>query len=206
MKTKYIVVLFAALLFSVQYLLADSPLTSTAISAAYKDVKIVQQAAKANGRLTTELINYLAKKKNPIDVKIALINELGWDTEGKTNAAAFWNYLQEKKKYKSMDDFLRSASADMIICLAYLKALDDYLDVQESITYAQKAKAKNGGSYTIQIICALIEAQSAMDSDWCEVYKLTNNVRINESLKRDMRPEAIDIIFEYMDLYKDECK
>lgn len=203
---KYILVLLTAILFSIQGLLADSPLTSTGISAAYKEVKIVQAAAKANGELTTELMAYLANKKNPLDVKIALINELSWNIDGKDNSTAFLAYLQKKKKYKNIDDFLNKASGDMIICMAYLKALDNYFEVDDAIRYAQKAKSKNGGSYTVNIICALIEAQKAMDSDWCKVYNLANNVRINESLKRDMKQEAIDIIFEYMDLYNDNCK
>ncbi|MEZ4830038.1 MAG: hypothetical protein R3C61_27710 [Bacteroidia bacterium] len=207
MKTKYLaVLLLPSMLFLTQFLYADSPLTSTGISAAYKDSKIVQMASKTKGELTVELMNYLIKSKNPTDVKIAVINELGWDFDGKNNSATFFDYLKKKKKYKNEDDFLRNGSADLLICMAYLKALDDYFDVEAALTFAQKAKEKNGGSYTIQIMCALIEAQRAMDSDWCEVYNLTNNVRINESLKRDMRQDAMDIIFEYMDLYKDECK
>ena len=45
-----------------------------------------------------------------------------------------------------------------------------------------------------------------MDDNWCEVYTLTNDVRTNENLIKDMREEAVAIIFEYMDLYKDYCK
>lgn len=203
---KYFWVLVTAIFFSIQVVFADSPLTSTGISAAYKDVKIVQSAAKANGVLTVELMDYLLRKKNPIDVKIALINELSWNIDGKDNSTAFLEYLKKKKKYKGMDDFLNNASGDMIICMAYIKALDNYFDVEDASIYAQKAKSKNSQSYTIQIICALIEAQKAMDSDWCKVYKLTNDVRINESLKKDMKQEAVTIIFEYMDLYNDNCK
>jgi hypothetical protein len=44
-----------------------------------------------------------------------------------------------------------------------------------------------------------------MDSDWCEVYNLTNSVRENKELKIDMKEEAISIIFDYMDIYKDDC-
>ena len=78
--------------------------------------------------------------------------------------------------------------------------------IQISDNSAQKAKLKKKNSYTINIICALIEAQKAMGSDWCEVYNLTNNVRINDALQIDMKEDAIKIIFEYMDLYKDYCK
>jgi len=200
MKTNFIVVLIIGLLIS-QNLFADSPLTSTDISKAYKDSKIVQLASRSDGKLNDELLNYLFDSKNPIELKIALINELGWDFDGKNNATVFYEYLR-KNNLKDINE----ANADILICFAYLKALDNYFDVEEAIIYAKKAKSKNEKSYTINIICALIEAQKAMDSDWCEVYNLTNNVRINELLIKDMKEEALNIIFEYMDLYQDDCK
>jgi len=55
------------------------------------------------------------------------------------------------------------------------------------------------------MVWALIHAQQAIDSDWCEVYKLTDRVRENKELVQDMKEEAIAIIFEYMDLYQDNC-
>lgn len=202
MKTNFFIFLFIGMLFS-QNLFADSPLTSTIISEAYKDSEIIQLASKTDGSLTIELMNYLTEDKNPIEIKIALINVLGWDFDGKNNSTQFYDYLKEKNDLKNIN----KASAEILICYAYLKAMDNYFDVDDAIKYAQKAKSKNEeNSYTINIICALIEAQKAMDSDWCEVYKLTNNVRVNTTLNKDMKDDAIKIIFEYMDLYKDSCK
>ena len=201
MKTNFIVVLIIGLLSS-QSLFADSPLTSTNFSKAYKDSEIIQLASKTEGKLTIELMDYLSNNKNPIELKIALINELGWSFDGQNNSTIFYNYLKEKSKLEDINE----ADANILICYAYLKALDNYFDVEDAIIYAKKAKSKNEKSYTINIICALIEAQKAMDSDWCEVYNLTNNVRINNTLKQDMKKDSISIIFDYMDLYKDECK
>ncbi|TLP81337.1 hypothetical protein [Maribacter sp. ACAM166] len=205
MKTNLTLVLLTGLLFS-QNLFADSPLTSTDISKAYEDLEIVQLASKADGKLTIELMYYLNESKNPIEFKIAVIHRLGWNIDGKSNATVFFQYLKEKNNVKDIDKFLNQASGDLLICIAYLKALDNYFDLEEAIIYAKKAKLKNTKSFTISIISALIEAQKAMDSDWCKVYNLTNNVRINDSLNRDMKIQASKIIFEYMDLYKDDCK
>ena len=201
MKTNFIVVLIIGLLSS-QSLFADSPLTSTNFSKAYKDSEIIQLASKTEGKLTIELIDYLSNNKNPIELKIALINELGWGFDGQNNSTIFYNYLKEKSKLEDINE----ADANILICYAYLKALDNYFDVEDAIIYAKKAKSKNEKSYSINIICALIEAQKAMDSDWCEVYNLTNNVRINNTLNQDMKKDSISIIFDYMDLYKDNCK
>ena len=201
MKTNFIVVLIIGLLSS-QSLFADSPLTSTNFSKAYKDSEIIQLSSKTEGKLTIELMDYLSNNKNPIELKIALINELGWGFDGQNNSTIFYNYLKEKSKLEDINE----ADANILICYAYLKALDNYFDVEDAIIYAKKAKSKNEKSYTINIICALIEAQKAMDSDWCEVYNLTNNVRINNTLNQDMKKDSISIIFDYMDLYKDNCK
>lgn len=205
MKTNFIFAVFISLFTFSQTLFADSPLTSTAISKAYQSEKIIQKAAEAGGLLTPKLMRYLTKKRKPIVLKIALINELGWDIDGRDNASTFFAYLQKKYNYEDMEDFRQKADGDLLICMAYLKALDNYLEVSEAISLAQAAKAKKKNSYSVQIICALIEAQKAQDSDWCKVYKLTDKVRMNQSLDKDMGTEAINIIFDYMDLYKEYC-
>ena len=201
------IIFFLPLLFLFnQNLYADSPLTSTAISDAYKSSKIIQLASKAEGKLNIKLIKYLTKKRKPIELKIALINKLGWESNGVSNSEIFLQYLKDKNNYQTMDDFLRRASADDIICMAYLKALDNYFNVDEAINLARIAKSKDKESYTIHIISSLIEAQKAMKISFCEVYNITNNVRIDKSLNTDMNAEAIKIIFDYMVLYKDDCK
>ena len=205
MKTNLLIVLIITL-FLPQNILADSPLTSISISKAYEDSKIVQLASEANGKLTVELMNYLSEAENPIELKIAVINKLGWDTNGKRNSSIFFQYLKEKYGYKTNRKFIRKASGDLLICMAYLKAMDNYFDVEDAIAYARKAKLKNKKSYTTHIIAALIEAQKVMNSDWCEVYTLANNVRINKTLISDMKINTINIIFDYMDKYKENCE
>lgn len=201
MKTKLFLVFITGLLFS-QTLFADSPLTSTNFSEAYADSKIVELASTTEGILTIELMDYLNQSMHPIELKMAVINEIGWSFNGHNNADLFIEYLQEKYGFKDKDEFLQQASADLLISMAYLKAMDDYFNVEEAVVYAKEAKLKNKESYTINIICALIEAQNAFGSDWNEVYNKTNEVRNNRSLNRDMKEDAVKIIFDYMDLYK----
>lgn len=202
MKVKFVILLIFGFFFHPN-LLADSPLTSTQISDAYKDVEIVQFAAESFGSISEVLMDYLIDENNPIDLKIATINELGWSIRGKNNARLFYEYM----KYKNVLQNIDNASAEILICYAYFMALDNYFDVEEAIIYANKAKAKNGKSYTIHMITALIEAQESMHSDdWCKVYNLVNNVRMNKTLTKDMREDAITIIFDYMGAYEEYCK
>ncbi len=185
---------------------ADSPLTSTDISSSYEDVAIVQTAASTEGVLTEELMAYLSSESNPIDVKMAVINQLSWNFDGKTNAVTYLAYLLKNKKYGTEVKLKKKGTAHDLICMAYLKAMDDYFHVDDAVTYADLAVKKNKKSYTIQLIAGIIKAQKAMDSDWCAVFKLTDAVRTNAALTPDMRQEAIVSVFEYMDLYRDSCQ
>ncbi len=196
--------LIALFIFS-SSLYADSPLTSTNISKAYQALPIVQLAAQKAGVLTPDLMEYLIDTNNPIEVKIAVINQLGWAVEGKKNAPLFYNYLKEKKKYKTHKKFIKKGLADEWLCWAYLKAMDNYFNVDEAVNYANIAIKKNPKSYTFNIITALIKAQKISRGNWCEVYTFSNNVRQNKTLVNDMKTAAITIIFDYMDLYKKYC-
>ena len=147
-------------------------------------------------------MKYLTKRNKPIELKLALINELGWSIEGKNNAEIFYEYLKEKRGVKNIND----AGADILICYAYLKAMDNYFDVKDAWGYARKARSKNKNSFSINIICALIEAQKRFRVDsFCKVFTITNDVRENKALDKDMKDDAIRIIFDYTDRYKRYC-
>ncbi len=198
--------IFSFLVMSCVLCFADSPITSTDFWTAYKHEKIIEKAQNAGGVLTTELADFLISKKGKIDVKMAVINCLSWDFNGKKNAQIYLNRLLEKGIYKTSQEFRDKGKAGHLLCMAYLKAMDNYFEVFEAYEWAELALAKNQKSYTFNIINAIIHAQILFDSDWCLVFMATHSVRINKSLKRDMNEEAIKIIFDYMDLYKDYCE
>lgn len=205
MKIRFIIGLFIALFAHSATLLADSPLTSTDIHLAYEKESIVKTAAGTNGILTPELAAYLADDDNPVDLKMAVINQLGWDINGKNNADIFSTYLAKEKKYKNQKAVLKKASGSVLISLAYLKAMDNYFEVEEAINIADKALKKSKRSYTIHLIGGLIKAQKAMSTSFCEAYQHVHEVRINSSLQPDLRENANKIIFDYMDLYDKGC-
>ena len=198
----------------------DSPLTSTAFSEAYLSEPIVMAAGRARGKITRQIMDYLAEKTNPIDVKVAAINKLSWDINGKSNAAQFLEYLRENsmdsaaRAYQPgadsisvfmQDPLLETLGADELLCYSYMLALDNYFSIDQALAYAEMAVQKNPESYTFCMITALIQAQKLMENDWCGVYQACEYVRADPSLKKDMKDEAIAIIFEYMDGYKEYC-
>jgi hypothetical protein len=197
--------LLAMLFFSYQAS-ADSPLTSTEFYKAYEQLPIIQLAGTSNGLLTKELIKYLDNKDNPTDVKIALINRLGWNIKGKKNAATFIKHLQSKYGFKTITELKAGLSASDLICISYLKSMDNYFDTKEALAYATLAQTKEPKSYTINIIRSLIKAQGYLYKSYCQVFKIVDEVRANEGITMDFNKEASDIIFEYIDKYEKYCK
>lgn len=185
---------------------ADSPITSTDFATAYETEAIVQYAGTVNGILDKKLVKYLANNRNPIAVKLAVINKLSWNINGKANAALYLSYLTKKKKFNDESDLLKKGSAEDLICYAYLLAMDNYNDVSHAAEIADKAVQLNAKSYAISIVHALIKAQVYFDGDWCMVYKVCDKVRKNQALEKDFSNKALAIIFEYTDLYKEYCK
>ncbi|MBN2730249.1 MAG: hypothetical protein JXR53_13575 [Bacteroidales bacterium] len=178
---------------------ADSPITSTGFYKAYMDNEVVLEAESAGGVISQKIMDYLYGK-NPIDEKMAVINALGWNIDGQNNYEMYRKYLDEKGMGK------KKRKAENLLALAYLKANDNYFDCTDALAIAKQALSQNPQSYTFNIIHGLIKAQVEFDYSWCNVFKATDDVRKNTNLKSDMRPEAKEIIFEYMDLYAGDCE
>ncbi len=191
---------------------ADSPLTSSNFYHAYKDIAIVKAAADGNGIIQQKEMEFLSDKKQLIDQKMALINALSWDFNGKENYRIYLSFLEKKYNCsvsKKEKKFYKKITADECLSLAYLLALDNYFEVAKALEIANIAvekskKAKK--SYCFHIIRGLIEAQSLFSDSWCALWKATDKVRKNEELVSDMREEAKQLVFDYMDLYKDDCR
>lgn len=197
-----IIFLFALLTVIPFAVRADSPLTSTPFHDKYTDVDIVLKAEQTGG-MTREFADYLHDSSNPDDVKAALINALGWSTEGKTNAEMYKMFLKHKKNLTEND--IVELDANELFVIGYLMAMDNYFDSGKALIFLKQARKKKQSSYTYSIIEALVKAQIAMEKDFCKAWKYTNKVFSNKSLVQDMREDARKIIYDYMILYKNDC-
>ncbi|MBV7276709.1 cell wall-binding repeat-containing protein [Clostridium sp. PL3] len=177
---------------------ADSPLTSTNFYKAYTDVNIVKKAEE-KGIINQEIANYLHSSTNPIDVKAAVINALGWNFDGKSNAKSYVSLIYSKDIDK-LD--MQSLSGDELFCISYMMALDNYFDVNKAESLMEKAYEKNRTSFTIAIVRSIIKGQASMSGDWGMVWTNTESVLNDKTLVKEMRQGAIDIIVEYMKLYE----
>lgn len=199
MKKERFIILPLVLLFNIHALLADSPLTSTPISDAYKDIDIIVKAQK-KGKMTMEFAKFLHDKENNIDEKAALVNAIGWSIDGKNNAELYAKYIFGKK-LTELD--LQDLNGDDLFCLGYLQALDDYFNPAKSFPYFEESEKKINTSLTVSLIYTLAKAQDLMDGgDWCKIWEMTYKTLNDKSLYRDLREAAIKIVKDYMILYK----
>lgn len=170
---------------------ADSPLTSTDFWTAYRDVPEVMRAQK-NRQVDASLVAYL-RGPAPIDCKAAVVNALGWNADGQSNARTFRNLL------KKNDDQLTPHEN---LCLGYMLAMDDYFHPQAGLPYVQKARLNLPRSRTVALINALMMAQ-ANGQNWRQHWPMTQRALNDKALEPDLRPAAQKIIVDYMKLYVD---
>jgi hypothetical protein len=191
---------------------ADSPITSTTFYGAYQNEVIVQEALKAKSKLTDNLLAYLVDSTKPLDIKLAVINAIGWEHRGVVNSKAFFNYVMDKKQYQSKygSDFMSfkwQATKDELVCYAYLKALDNYFTIDDAFAMAGEALRKYPKDFSVNMIYNLIKVQALTSvEEYCYASKLFLSLRDNPTLKLDMRNEAMRDIFTYMEDIGKNCK
>ena len=185
---------------------ADSPLTSTHFAEAYSDHPMVQMADQMmQNDIPTTLLNFLADKNSPVDVRLAVINKIGWNFDGTTVGAQLGEYLMGRYGAKSEKKLVKKLDAGTLAVYAYAKAMSNYFDVTAASELGHQAVKKNKNkSFSVAMISALIDAQIYLDSDWGMIYKVIADVLHDGSLHLDMRQEAIDNIMEYINLYQGE--
>lgn len=186
---------------------ADSPLTSTHFADVYNDHPMVQMAIEIgecdDPDIPNEMFAFLSNKKEPTDVRLAVVNGISWGIAGGV-LSQFEEFLMKRYKVDSPYAFISKLDAGTLIVYAYLKALGDYFDVREALEFAQMAVGKDKKkSFSIAFIASLIHAQFQMDNSWGLVYKVVADVREDTSLVVDMRLKAIDQVMEYINLYKE---
>ncbi len=205
MKFKIFLILSAFLSVFCNKILADSPITSTYFYEYYSDSEIVKDASENNGVLTKKMCKYLKNKNVKIAYKLALINALSWDINGKNNFEIYLNFLTKRNIWINKKNYKKRLNANQLICLAYLKAMDNYFKVDQAYFLAQRAVEKKSKSLSINVIYAAIRGQYMFGQDWCEIYLSIKKVKENKDLNSDMKDAAFEQFYDYMSLYKSYC-
>jgi hypothetical protein len=176
------------------------------------DVPLVQNALKCKGKINNEMLEYIYAETNPLEIKLAIINAIGWNVKGNKSSKLYFKFVMNKKKYKSdfggdSTAFNWNATADELICHAYMKALDNYFDVTDAFEVAGLALKKNPNSFAVNMIYNLIKAQGLTSyREYCSASKMFNTLKNNPNLTTDMKKESMFFVFEYMDYIGKDCK
>ena len=190
----------------------DSPITSTVFYENFLDIEIIKDA-NISKKLDEKGCNYLSSESVYIENKLALINALSWiyPEGGKVplyNFNIFSDYLSKKYNQKFDLETANLYTDHEYICLAYLRAMDDYFNMEVPYLLIQKVSddAKNALSYNI--IKSLIETQEILsDMDqWCMIWKNYDSVINNKNFVRDLGDGTIKNISSYMLPYNYYCK
>ena len=210
---KKLFLLFALLISAVQLSFADSALTDTEFYKAYLDVPIVKAAAERPHHLSEAAKAYLFNEANPLDVKLALINAVGWEIEGLTAYKDYLNYCIQhfpKKKYGiapgkrvTIQDIYKNASCEQMATLVYLYAMNYYSDtasVYGLMEEAMQTPLTNKQSFMLPMGLVVAHTASAMN-DLGNIYPALNYY-VNSPENKDMRPKAIEIVMAYANRYK----
>ena len=204
--------LFLLFTFSINTVFADSPLTSTDFYKAYMDIPMVQEASLLKGSMTNEMMEYIDNDVNPLEIKLAIINAIGWEHKGMMVSKMYFMFVMNKKKYKTefggeFSAFKWNATRDELICFSYMKALDNYFDVVDAFEMAGEAVRKYPDSFAVNMIYNLIKSQGLTSfGEYCYASKLFLTLKDNPKLKMDMRKESLIYVFEYMTSVGENCK
>lgn len=194
-------------------MMADTPLTATDFYQVYMDVPEVKEASENKGKLTENAKAFLWDENNPQDQKLALVNALGWDF-GDFVFGDYMDYVMDrikkenpswKDKQLNSTEFLSAVSPEQISLLSYMAALSNTLDMELPFSLAQQAfkNATPRQSFMLPIAFVVAEMESYNFETWPEIYKTFNDMVLNAPIK-DMRPEAIDAIMDFINVYKVE--
>lgn len=170
------------------------------------DIDLVAEADSTQ-QLSEKMAVFLFDSLNPLDQKLALINALGWRFEGLNNTQTYRNYL-ERQYQKPLDTLkpLEISASDQVV-LGYLMLMDDYFHPQKSLILMRRGARRLWQSQTAQLILALGESQDYLPDfgAWCQIWLISKPALDAQDLKPDMRPEAVEIIREYLILYQEYC-
>ena len=182
--------------------MADSPLTSTSWWDHYTSEAVIREASGYG--CTEKVMKYICDPSKPIDIRLAVVNCLGWDINGTDTYIRCRDYYRVSNDlyYEEVDGHM---NAETKCVFAYLLAMSDYFDVGQAFELAEQAHNMKPKSRAISMIYGLIGAQMKMADDWCQVYKFVAAFAYDKSLKRDMSDYAVNQIMEYIGLYKEYC-
>lgn len=165
-------------------------------------IRTIQQNNQFDGNIGAFLLN----ESNSVSEKLATMNALIGHNKN-NNAAETFKMLvsrQYKANYETLD--LNILSANELLCLGYLTLIDDQGNPDNALPILEKASVKSQTSKSVQIIYALISAQSLINKgQTCEAWNSFKISTENSALTNDLDGEIAGRIVNEMQVYNEGC-
>ncbi len=207
-----------SLLLSINPVKADSPLTSTDLTAGYERLPIIIKLQKTRA-IDNQVLEFLLSNAS-LDKKAAVINALGWNINGQKNGHLFIEALLKKKQIKSIEQLrLRDLTPEDKFVVGYLLAMDDYFKLSSlqpssrqsvlattPLEFLSQAAFALPNNFTVHFVKSLVEAQLYFNNSWCAVYLSPLEVLQRfPANKRNLHPSAVAKSIDYINLYRENC-
>lgn len=102
---------------------------------------------------------------------------------------------------------IANATNEQMAVLVYLKAMSNYFDTENNYYFFERAMQTpllNRQSYMLPMVLVLDQTAFDLD-DWGNIYPATRYYLDSPEIK-DVRPEAIKIVMDYIELYKEDAE
>lgn len=214
MFSRWVVVL--SVVFAVSPAWADSPLTTPDFALAYGEEPAVAMALEFGPG--DRVFAALSDPEIAHDTRAAMINALGWSISGAERGAAYLEFVAARHETTVEALTLDALSAQEAFSLGYLLAMDDIhvrgpaggegeVATAPASALLEVARQKAPEDFAVALVASLVSAQGFQGESWCKVFTTVNTtVEAFPAGNRNLRPEALDIIMEYIVLYEPECR
>jgi hypothetical protein len=214
----YIPVITCCIVAAAPAALADSPLTSTNFAVAYQDVNVVRYASKHG--LDEKVFKALSDPDVPQDVRAAIVNQIGWSNNPQQNAQLYLDYVASSHRMQPSNLTLAMLTSQESMALGYLLAMDNRFSVTtpmggsgevqraDALSFMNAAAAKAPKDFSVALLGSLVQAHKEFavgPDNWCSVYETVESVVDDFPGEKNMRPQAVEIIMDYIGNYQKYC-
>jgi hypothetical protein len=172
---------------------------------------MVQKALK-DGLMTESIRDYLVDDEVPLDHKLAVANAF----PAKERVSDPYMDALFKKYGEASEDTLGDVAltshfsiemmtSNEMILAGYLMSRDNPEASANQLQFLEIAIYRDPMNYTAHLIMALIKGDNSYDKDWCEIWRLCEQLLYNDEIKVNIRQEANDLIIDYLYQFESFC-
>jgi hypothetical protein len=204
LKNIFLIISFVVLLVTKSY--ADSPLTSIEIWRVFPNNSEVQKALKTK-KLDNSAIKLILNEENSLELRICVINALGWNIKSeKTNSDKLLKAILKKYNVHSINELNVKKYSEIISCYSYVYAMNNYFNVSKILPITIKAVSLDPENMAVNYVYSLIRSQHYLISkQWCNLYLTFENFKKKNFKSKNIDKSLTNLTYRYINGYRKSC-